>query len=292
MTDELLIAKLDQSEDPWVERKESFDERDVRRTIVGFANSLLQGAEPAVLFLGASNKPQHPGLRDADGTQKKVHAQTTQNSYPPITVTYRILKIKGTVTDEVLAIIVPPSSNKPHFAGVSYMRKGSQTMPASEEVFRELIASQNDTVRQLQRFLRRKVMLTIYSLPNRLRLEYEGTLMRVDAHTVEVNTQEGFSLPFATSTVEVLYQMPDLPHIKAPVIWTEAEQVSKMIERWSLFHPDVSGLPRDRWAYIPDQLIRHFSVTGPIMELEAKLNPSRAKRELWNNASYLTRSRS
>jgi hypothetical protein len=226
-------------------------------------------------FWGASNKPQHPGLRDADGTQKKVHAQATQNSYPPITVTYRILNIKGTVANEVLAIIVPPSSNKPHFAGVSYMRKGSQTMPASEEVFRELVASQNDTVRQLQRFRGRKVMLTIYSLPNRLRLEYEGTLARVDAHTVEV-----------------FYQMPDLPQIKAPVTWTEAEQVSKMIERWAFFHPDVSGLPRDGWAYIPDKLIRHFSVTGPIMELEAKLNPSRAKRELWNNASFLMRNRS
>jgi hypothetical protein len=88
MTDEILIAKLDQSEDPWVERKESFDERDGRRTIVGFANLLPQGAEPAVLYLGASNKPQHPGLRDADGIQKKVHAQANQNSYPPITVSY------------------------------------------------------------------------------------------------------------------------------------------------------------------------------------------------------------
>ena len=44
-------------------------------------------------------------------------------------------------------------------------------------------------------------------------------------------------------------------------------------------------------AYIPDQLFRHLAITAPIIELEAKLNPSRPKRELWSQASYLMRTR-
>lgn len=275
-----------------MERKESFDEQKVRRTIVGFANSLPQGSEPAVLFIGASNNRSHPGLLDADDIQKRVHAQVAQNSYPPVEVAYKVLTINVAGAEKrILAVMVPPSNKKPHFAGNAYVRQGSQTMPASEEMFKELIASQNDTVRQLQRFRGRQVMLTTFSLPSRLRLEYEGTLARIDAHTVEINTHEGISFPFATGAVEVVYQRADLPHLKAAVTWTEAEQVTRMIERWAFAHPDATGIPRDAMAYIPDQLFRHLAITGPIMELEAKLNPSRPKRELWSHASYLMRTR-
>ncbi|NJL18852.1 MAG: hypothetical protein HC901_00560 [Bdellovibrionaceae bacterium] len=54
MDDSRLMEKLRQSEDPWVERKESFNEREVRKTLVAFANSVPEG-EPAVLFIGAAN---------------------------------------------------------------------------------------------------------------------------------------------------------------------------------------------------------------------------------------------
>ena len=66
-----LIARLNQSEDPWTERKQSLDERDVRKTVVAFANTVGEG-ETAVLFIGATNDGKHPRLLDADETQKKV----------------------------------------------------------------------------------------------------------------------------------------------------------------------------------------------------------------------------
>ena len=288
MTVDILRAKLAQAEDPWVERKESFDERDVRRTVVAFANSLPQGSEPAILFIGASNKRPHPGLPDADGMQKKVRAQVAQNSYPPIEVTMKVFSVDvAGAAKEILAVIVPPSTNKPHFAGLAFVREGSETIQASEAVFKDLIASQNDTVRQLQRFRGRRVLLTTYSLPHHLRIEYEGTLSRLDAHTIEVNTNEGFSLPFSTKSVEVLYQMVDLPHLKASASWTEAEQVKKMINRWAFAHPEAHGIPNDAMTYITEQLFANLPTTAQIIKLESEMNPTRAKKVLWSTARHL-----
>jgi hypothetical protein len=72
MNDETLRAKLHQSEDPWVERKEGCHSDKVLRTLVGFANSVPPGAESAVLFIGASNSGEHPGVADADTLQKEI----------------------------------------------------------------------------------------------------------------------------------------------------------------------------------------------------------------------------
>ena len=50
---------------------------------------------------------------------------------------------------EIVAIIVPFSANRPHFTGQSYVRRGSESIRASEEVFEELILSRNDKVRRI-----------------------------------------------------------------------------------------------------------------------------------------------
>src|SRR5689334_13011253 len=117
-----LLQRLNQSEDQWVERKQGFDERDVRKTLVGFANSVPEGRS-AILFLGAVNDGNHPGLNDADDTQKKVEGVATGKSYPRVRYTTTVLTVdvNGTAR-EILAIIVPYSKDRPHFAGVAYIR--------------------------------------------------------------------------------------------------------------------------------------------------------------------------
>lgn len=48
-----------------------------------------------------------------------------------------------------LLVIVHGSENRPHFAGPSYIREGSQSIAASEEQFRLLIAQRLSKVREL-----------------------------------------------------------------------------------------------------------------------------------------------
>lgn len=47
---------------------------------------------------------------------------------------------------QVLAILVPGSPDRPHFAGKSYIRVGSQTKEASEHEFEALVAQRSSVV--------------------------------------------------------------------------------------------------------------------------------------------------
>jgi hypothetical protein len=50
---------------------------------------------------------------------------------------------------EIVAVVVPFSTNRPHFAGHAFVRQGSESVEASREIFNELIASQNDKAQRI-----------------------------------------------------------------------------------------------------------------------------------------------
>ena len=50
---------------------------------------------------------------------------------------------------EFLAVIVRGSENRPHFAGPSYIRDGTQTKEASGEQFTRLIAERSSKAREI-----------------------------------------------------------------------------------------------------------------------------------------------
>lgn len=53
--------------------------------------------------------------------------------------------------------MIPGSAERPHFAGLSYVRKGSETRKASEEEFDELIAKRNSKTREILKWKGRKI---------------------------------------------------------------------------------------------------------------------------------------
>ena len=81
MTEDKLRTLLTQPESAWVERKQSLQDDKVLRALVAFANSVPNGAEPAVIFLGASEKGDHPGLDNADEAQKTITSLVTARAY-------------------------------------------------------------------------------------------------------------------------------------------------------------------------------------------------------------------
>ncbi len=275
MNDHRLKAKLTQAEDPWVERKESFQEEKICKTLVAFANSVPTGEDAAVLFIGASNGGNHPGIADADGLQKKMTGLAEGKAYPPITVTMSVLTIEvNGKQKEILAVQVPASTRKPHFTGGSFVRRGSETVRASDEQFRELVASQNDTVRKLQRHQGNKVWLTLRSQPSGLRIEfYNARLTRVDAHTTEVDTTEGYGYPFPTNQLEVTEQVPGLVKIVAPSPWAELEHMQQMMRRWAAAHHTTSGIPEDHTKYLVDQLLAYIRISIDVIGWGMRTEP-------------------
>jgi schlafen family protein len=127
-------------EDNFTERKPSGANRaDFRRTLVAFANS-VPVAKTAILFVGVADKGEILGVPDPDALQKTIHAVAKDDCYPPIEFSSEVIAIEG---KHVVAISVPQSKRKPHFAGAAYIRSGSTSVAASAEMYEELVASRH-----------------------------------------------------------------------------------------------------------------------------------------------------
>jgi len=135
-----LLLKLRSFEDAFVEHKTSADSKDWLKTIVAFANTAPVGA---VLFIGVKDDGTPEGKRvNLDSLQRTLSEQVAK-AYPPIYCLPHTLDVNG---GQVLAVIVPGSSERPHIAGQSYVRDGSKSVVASKEQFERLIAARNSKV--------------------------------------------------------------------------------------------------------------------------------------------------
>jgi len=141
-----LIVRLREHEDSFVERK--LEGGDFRRTIVAFANSVPVERE-AVLYIGVGNKGEIIGITNPDSLQKKIRKICLDECYPPIHFTTEILRIDD---KQILAVIIPPSSNKPHFSGPAFIRQGSESISASPDLFNDLVTSRNSKCYEILRY--------------------------------------------------------------------------------------------------------------------------------------------
>jgi hypothetical protein len=132
-----LLERLSNGEDGLVERKpQTVKNEELRRTVVAFANTVRDG-ETAVLFIGVSNTGNVLGVDNPDELQKKIN-RVTKDCYPRIKAQSYELESDG---KRFIAVEIPPSDKKPHFAGAAYIRLGSESVEASEELYNELIAT-------------------------------------------------------------------------------------------------------------------------------------------------------
>ena len=70
----------------------------------------------------------------------------SERVFPRISYVPKIVSENG---QQALAVIIPGSDLRPHFAGLSYVRRGSETLEASEEQFAKLLAQRQSKVRKL-----------------------------------------------------------------------------------------------------------------------------------------------
>lgn len=141
------IARLRvSSEDHFVERKSFGDwKKDCVKTVVAFANSAPIG-RPAFLFIGVKDDGAiEANNQNLDSIQKTL-ADQLRSIYPPV---YYVANAMTEADGSYLVVIVYGSEERPHFAGHSYIREGSQTVAASEEQFRRLIAQRQSKSRAL-----------------------------------------------------------------------------------------------------------------------------------------------
>ena len=141
-----LIDRLHDHEDGFVERKlEAAGSSEFKKTIVAFANS-LPPTRKGVLFIGVTDKGQIQGVENSDRLQRTLRRLAETECYPPILLNLEALNHEEKV---IVAAEVDYSARRPHFTGPAYVRRGSESVAATREVYEALLLSQNDKRRHL-----------------------------------------------------------------------------------------------------------------------------------------------
>ena len=149
MNEDELLRRLRMPEDQLNERKpESANDREIRKTIVAFANSVPEGNK-AVLFMGVSDDGSVSGCKNVDAKQKKVRQICYETCYPKIEHECYVLAVDG---KEVVAVVICAEQDRPHFAGPAYVRKGSESVAASSDLFDELVWSRKSETAEILRW--------------------------------------------------------------------------------------------------------------------------------------------
>jgi hypothetical protein len=185
--DDELRARLQDAEDALVERKESAHLQAVKAAAVGFANTLAEGTS-GVLFIGVRNDGKPTGaLGDVDAVQKKVRGYLSE-CHPPLP--YRLYAV-DVVGAQVVAVVISPSKDKPHFTGKSYVRVGSETVEASADGIGQLLDQRNSLVATLKPYVGRPVTVMAERMAGGNRVwdgtQKTATLVEVTPHYVRIH---------------------------------------------------------------------------------------------------------
>jgi hypothetical protein len=252
LSDAELKSRLRDEEDNFVERKpERASDREIRKTIVAFANSIQPG-ETGILFIGVSDDGETLGVSNTDSLQKKVRRIVEDDCYPAIEFTTTAI----TEADkDIVAVIIGYSTKRPHFAGKAYIRVGSESLEASAAIYNQLIASRNEKTALLQLHIKKSIVLCFES-GGGFWFEAGGVLDFCDAHTIRLREDEGIVRSFSVSEIRIHENERGILAITVKPPWTEEEHIRKLVRMWiSSRESQTNSLFLNRKNHLVQQLL-------------------------------------
>jgi Schlafen, AlbA_2 len=144
------------AEDYLLERKTKGDLKDLLKTLVAFANSVRPG-HVATILIGERDDGTPEGLTAAevDEIQKRIR-RSAEQIYPSIIWRSMAYESAGKLC---IRVEIEPSGDTPHFGGPAWVRRGSETVKASDAEFQRLIDIRSSMVRELVRWCGKKITL-------------------------------------------------------------------------------------------------------------------------------------
>jgi hypothetical protein len=142
-------------EDHLTEKKSENDLKDLLKTVVAFANSVQPG-HVAQILIGELDDGNVQGVKNPDQLQRKIR-ETCEKPYPPIVWRVKPYATNGKIC---LRVEIEYSGETPHFAGPAWIRRGSESLLASDEIFQKLIALRTSKIRELQKWLGKNITVT------------------------------------------------------------------------------------------------------------------------------------
>jgi len=215
ISDADVFQRLESSEDSFVERKSLGDMKDVVKTCVAFANTCAIEGPPGIVFYGVRDDGTVEDLRgNPDSVQKTINEKLSV-VYPPIKYKTRVVSKHG---KSLIAIIVPGSADGPHFSGPAYVREGSTTVPASEELFSRIVDKRERKVREILKWKDKRILMRRYVMnpaPNQQRNPWAYSDAKVADCTTEWLQLEigGSTFSFPLDDVRSLGCSPQPPKL-------------------------------------------------------------------------------
>jgi len=154
-----------------------------------------------VLYIGVRDSGEiETPQQNLDEVEKKFNRQM-EKVYPRIAYVPKVISDDG---KQALAVIIPGSALRPHFAGLSYVRRGSESVEASEEQFSELIAQRNSKAALILRWKGKNV--TAFTRTGDSEIAWPNSTILVDCNQFYVTLQRFIHEPpssFPLSRVEI-----------------------------------------------------------------------------------------
>jgi len=117
--------------------------------------------------------------------------------YPRIAYVPKIVSENGR---QALAVVIPGSELRPHFAGLAYVRVGSQSSEASEQQFSLLIAQRSSMAARILAFKGKRVTVLNF-VPNGMSSQWQERTIVVDCDqfyvTLQTNSDRPQSFPLS-----------------------------------------------------------------------------------------------
>jgi|SRR5229473_1697275 len=213
ISDAEILRRLNSSEDSFVEKKSLGDMKDVVKTCVAFANTCAAEDPPGILCYGVRDDGTiETSTANLDSAQKKIREKLSE-VYPPIEYKTRVIPKNER---SFLVLIVPGSANGPHFAGPAYVREGSSTVVASEELFPRIIDRRERKVREILKSKGQRVLMrryVIHPAPNQQRNPWAYSDAKVIDCTAEwLQLEIGGPISFPLDDVRLLGHSPQPPN--------------------------------------------------------------------------------
>ncbi|HEY3313298.1 MAG TPA: ATP-binding protein [Anaerolineales bacterium] len=170
-------------EDNLLERKVESDLKDLLKTLVAFANSVQPG-HIATLLIGEKDDGSIQGVTDPDNIQKHIRREC-EKIYPPILWRSSVYENNGKFC---IRVEIEYNGETPHFGGIAWVRQGSETKIATDEIFQRLIDLRLGIVHELAKWLEKEVTVNgdISNMPASRREESIGPpIIRIFKHRWE-----------------------------------------------------------------------------------------------------------
>lgn len=140
--DDEVHRRLRDVEDHFTERKEAPQEHTFREAMTAFANTAIQ-EKPGIIYVGVRDSGEVIGGNNMDSWQQKISSWAS-SCFPPVNVIQIALSVES---KSILAVVVPGSPVRPHFAKAPYVRKGARNEIASQGEIDDWISYRNSKLR-------------------------------------------------------------------------------------------------------------------------------------------------